>query len=108
MSRASATPREGSPRPRELLLEAARTAVSERGDAYGNPAPFFAAVAKRWSLTLGVDVSARQVVLCLLDLKQQRAVAGSGDDTFADIAGYAACAYEIDEMLGRCAGGACR
>jgi hypothetical protein len=82
---------------RERGLEAARLSVLGRGGAYGAPAAFFARVAQRWSLRFGVAITARQVALCLVDLKIERADAGHKGDTAVDIAGYAACLYEIDE-----------
>lgn len=87
------------PRPpseRELCLEAARQAVVDRADNYRPPVLFFTALAKRWSLTLGVDVTPRQVALCMIELKMQRALARPHADTVVDIAGYAACLAEID------------
>lgn len=84
---------------RDQCLDVARVAVVERAGAYGSPAPFFAAVARRWSLTLGIDVTPRQVILCLVDMKLQRALSGGGLDTFADIAGYAACGFELEGFL---------
>lgn len=83
---------------RTRCLERAHEAVVERAGAYGPPIPFFAAVARRWSLTLGVEVRAQDVVLCLIDMKMERAKAGGGVDTFGDIAGYAAIGFELDEF----------
>ena len=53
-------------------------------------------VAKRWSLTLGVDVSAEQVIICLIDLKLARLNSTPGHhDSILDVAGYAAILNEI-------------
>lgn len=84
---------------RDQCLDAARVAVIERAGAYGQPVPFFTAVAKRWSLTLGVEITAREVVLCLIEMKVQRAIGGGGLDTFADIAGYAALGFELEAFF---------
>jgi len=73
-------------------LSRAASAVTERGAAYGPPAPFFRELARRWSLVLGVEVSAAQVVGCMVQLKLLR----GGDDSIVDIAGYAACLAEIE------------
>lgn len=83
---------------RERCLDEARRIVMLRGALYRPPCPFFQKLARRWSLTLGVEVSAREVLLCLIDLKVERAVGGRHADTVIDIAGYAACLAEIDEM----------
>lgn len=69
-----------------------------RADAYGTPETLFARIAARWSLTLfgrlTAPLEARDVALLMLDMKQERAIAGKTEDTWADIAGYAACAAE--------------
>ena len=46
--------------------------LEERRDQYGDPREQFAAIADRWSITLGVEVTAAQVVLCMIDLKLVR------------------------------------
>ena len=47
------------------LLEQATRTLAERGESYGSPQPLFENVAKRWSLTLGTEVNAAQVVLLI-------------------------------------------
>ena len=77
------------------LAEAAR-AVEGRGQAYGAPEDLFERIATRWSLTFGREISAREVVLCMIDMKVERAILGRQADSPVDIAGYAACLYELD------------
>ncbi len=78
-----------------LLEEATRT-LAERGENYGSPQPVFENAAKRWSLTLGMDVSADQVITCLIDLKLARLNSNpSHRDSILDVAGYAAILNEI-------------
>ncbi|MDN2579008.1 DUF6378 domain-containing protein [Aquibium sp. ELW1220] len=78
-----------------LLSEAARI-VSDRRVAYGDPASSMAAIAARWSVTLGAPVSAAQVVLCLIDLKLARlAHDPAHEDSILDVAGYAAVLQEV-------------
>lgn len=81
---------------RERCLEAARDAVVQRGAAYGKPGVFFAELALRWSLRFGVKVTPRQVLLAMLDFKLLRAERDGGGDSAVDIAGYAACLFELD------------
>jgi len=88
---------------RERCLEAARDTVMHRGALYRPPLPFFQKLAKRWSLVLGVEVTARQVLLCLIDLKTERATGAPHPDTVIDIAGYAACLAEVDSYQPACA-----
>jgi Domain of unknown function (DUF6378) len=82
--------------PRKRCLELATGAVTQRAADYGAPHDLFGRIARRWSLTLGVPITARQVALLMMDMKIERAIAGTGADTPIDIAGYAACLYEID------------
>jgi hypothetical protein len=83
-----------------MLLEAAKV-VAERRAAYGNPAHSMAAVAARWSVTLGVPVSPESVVLCLVDLKLARlAHDPTHADSITDIAGYAAVLAEVVSTTG--------
>lgn len=80
-----------------MLLRHAEAIVRGRRDDYGDPAIFFEAVAKRWSLTLGMPVTPRRVVLCLLDLKHQRLAHDPAHaDSIADTAGYAAILSELE------------
>ena len=76
-----------------ILLRQAADVVEERRQSYGEPAAFFQAVAKRWSLTLGIPITAAQVVLCQLDIKKQRLA--HDPDSIIDTAGYAACLEEV-------------
>jgi hypothetical protein len=78
-----------------MLLEAAKV-VEQRRQAYGDAAPLMAAVALRWSITLGQPVSAAQVVLCLIDLKLARLAHDPAHaDSILDVAGYAAVLQEV-------------
>lgn len=83
------------------LLQHALTIVEERGQSYGDATTLFNQIAKRWSLTLGVNVSPEQVVLCMLDLKLSRL---SNDpthtDSMVDVAGYAAVLADVTKQSG--------
>ena len=80
----------------EAMLKEAARIVTARRKAYGDAATLFSQIARRWSLTLGVEVTAAQVALCLIDLKLARL---SNDpahaDSIMDVAGYAACLAEV-------------
>jgi hypothetical protein len=53
-------------------------------------------VAKRWSVTLSTEISAAQVVLCLIDLKLARLAHDPAQlDSIVDVAGYAAVLREV-------------
>jgi hypothetical protein len=80
----------------EVLLEQAADVVAKRRSTYGQPTELFEHVAKRWSLTLGAEISRAQVVLCLVDLKVARLTCDPRHlDSIADIAGYAGCLAEV-------------
>lgn len=79
------------------LLRHADMIVRDRRDSYGDPADFFEAVAKRWSLALGTPITPRRVVLCLLEVKLQRLVRDPRHaDSITDLAGYAAILSELE------------
>jgi hypothetical protein len=78
------------------MLAHAADVIAERDAEYGNAAASMAAIAARWSITLGCTITPAQVVLCLLDLKLVRL--GSNpkrQDSIADVIGYAALLPEV-------------
>lgn len=80
----------------EMLLKHAAEIVASRRGVYGEPAASMDVVAKRWSLTLGTQISAAQVVLCLIDLKLVRLSHDPAHvDSAIDIAGYSAVLREV-------------
>lgn len=80
----------------ELCDLAKQHTTKERTDAYGTPKDCFTDIAARWSLTLGLTITAAQVALCMIDLKMARLAQNHGhQDSWVDIAGYAACGVEV-------------
>jgi hypothetical protein len=80
----------------EEMLHSAARLVADRRKSYGDPAVLMAAIATRWSITLGRPVTAGQVVLCLIDLKLARLAHDPMHlDSLRDIAGYAAVLREV-------------
>jgi hypothetical protein len=70
--------------------------LAERQQSYGDPAVSMAAVAARWSITLGRPVTPAQVVLCLIDLKLTRLAHDPRHyDSVIDAIGYAALLQEV-------------
>jgi hypothetical protein len=71
--------------------------LQERQLHYGPPEENLVRIAKRWSLTLGQEITPQQVALCMMDVKLARL---SHDpehrDSIMDVAGYAACLNEIN------------
>jgi hypothetical protein len=80
----------------EQLLEQAASVVRDRRRTYGQPHDLFERVAARWSQVLGVSVTARQVAVCLIDVKVARLIHDPRHlDSITDIAGYAAILAEL-------------
>lgn len=80
----------------EDLLQQATATVKARREAYGPAKPSMAAVARRWSETLGQTVTPAEVVLCLIDLKLVRlSYDPEHRDSILDVAGYAAVLDEV-------------
>ena len=80
-----------------ILHEAAQV-IAERSKTYGAPDKAMAAIAARWSLTLGHPVTPAEVVLCMIDLKLTRLARDpKHQDSILDIAGYAAVLHEVTQ-----------
>ena len=84
--------------PAAMFLKHVAQVIAERGTQYGDAAGNMAAIAARWSATLGREITPAQVVLCLLDLKLARlAYDPSHEDSAVDVCGYAALLRELTE-----------
>jgi hypothetical protein len=82
----------------EQMLHHVAAIIAERGAVYGDAATSMAAVAARWSITLGHPVTPAQVVLCLIDLKLTRLQCNpQHQDSVCDLAGYAAVLQEVNQ-----------
>ena len=84
----------------EALREAARIISGERNKQYGNPEDNFERTAKIWSVILGIEITNEDVAMMMVGLKVARYASKSGfqPDTWVDIAGYAACGYEVGNL----------
>lgn len=81
------------------VLRAAEQLISvDRREEYGDPMLSFDNIATIWSVILGIEVSPNDVALCMAGLKLARAVHNRQDsDSYIDLAGYVALAWEIAE-----------
>ena len=80
----------------EMFLKHVANVIAERSALYGDSSTSMAAIATRWSATLGHEVTAAQVVLCLLDLKLARLARDpTHEDSAVDVCGYAALLREV-------------
>ena len=101
--KAEAKPSPNAQVTRRRILEEAITAVcTDRNHQYGGPEQSFSAIAEMWTAYLrcaGHDITlyARDVALMLAAFKLARAITSENPktDTYADLAGYAACAGEL-------------
>jgi hypothetical protein len=77
-------------------LDDAVFVLTQRSAAYGDPVDSLAAIAARWSLTLGATVTPAQVALCMIDLKLARLGHDpTHRDSVIDVIGYAALLPEV-------------
>ena len=80
----------------DSILKHAAGVLAERSKIYGEPDKAMAAIAARWSLTLGHPVTPAEVVRCMIDLKLTRLARDPRhQDSILDIAGYAAVLHEV-------------
>lgn len=80
----------------QCLKKACHDITGQREQDYGSPERNFSIIAELWSSYLGVEVTPLDVsmMMCLLKISRIKSGGGTGD-SFADLAGYAACGAEI-------------
>lgn len=90
----------------QILHEAEKCVCGQRPQDYGSPEDSFGLIAELWEVYLreaclgdgepNVYVSAKDVAMMMALLKIARIAGGKGtEDSFVDLAGYAACGGEI-------------
>lgn len=81
----------------KCLREACEIVNGARNQAYGNVEENFDRIASLWSIYLDTVVTPVDVAMMMALLKAARVSTGgvSHYDNYVDVAGYAACAYEI-------------
>jgi hypothetical protein len=91
--------KEQTPRQR-MLDDAASIIVGARDAQYGGPEENFTRIAKIWSVIFEKEITPEDVAMAMVGLKVARYAAKSGfqPDTWTDIAGYAACGYEVEHI----------
>lgn len=92
---------------RTKTLDAALSAVKTRGQAYGTPENNFLRIARRWNVHLlnrygaRVELDQTDVAAMMADLKLARLEeTPSHQDSWTDLAGYAACGAEVSAVAG--------
>lgn len=80
----------------EILQKAEQCVCGQREQDYGSPENNFQAIADLWSAYKSVDFTATDVAMMMALLKIARIKSGTAtEDSFVDLAGYAACGGEI-------------
>ena len=78
------------------MLKRAAEIMAERSEAYGDPRQSMAAIAARWSITLGKPITPAEVVICMMDLKLTRLASDpTHRDSMIDLIGYATVLHEV-------------
>lgn len=83
----------------EILNEAKKCVCGKREQDYGSPESNFGLIADLWSVYLRTDISEVDVAMMMGLLKIARIKNGGGTgDSFVDLAGYAACGGELNDI----------
>ena len=81
---------------RELLEEAANIVEGQRKEDYGETYKSFERISNLWSAYLSCPISPSDVTAMMIMLKISRAKqTPTHKDSWVDMAGYAACGYEV-------------
>ena len=82
-----------------ILKEAEHIVNGNREAEYGNAEDNFNTIAMLWSVYIDAKITPKDVAAMMILLKVARTKSGHGkDDTWIDIAGYAACGAEVMEV----------
>jgi len=85
----------------EILARAQQCVSGDRDGTYGAPEDSFSAIGVLWQAYLGIDLDQHDVALLLALMKIARAKANPyHEDSWVDLAGYAACGGEVARREG--------
>jgi hypothetical protein len=79
----------------EILQEAARLTAKDRQNIYGDPRTNHIRIADLWTTYLKHQITPQQVAVCMALVKIARLMETETEDSFVDLAAYAAIAGEI-------------
>lgn len=80
----------------ETLEKAKACVCGQREQDYGSPEDNFRIIAEFWSAYTGYPIDSKDVAMMMALLKIARIATGTAtEDSFVDLAGYAACGAEI-------------
>ena len=84
---------------KRFLKEVEQTLEGDRQVDYGDASKNFARIARMWEVIFGHQVTLEQVHLAMIAVKMSRLVnTPEHQDSWIDIAGYAALAAELKEL----------
>lgn len=80
-----------------MLIDAATIVSGQRDKQYGGPEENFGRIAAMWSVIFSRKFTKEEVAMAMIAVKLARHASNYGfqADTWTDIAGYAACGYEV-------------
>jgi hypothetical protein len=78
-----------------ILQEAARLTAEDRQETYGDPRINHCRIADFWTTYLEQEITPQQVAICMALVKIARLIETETEDSFVDLAAYAAIAGEI-------------
>lgn len=80
-----------------MLTDAASIVSGQRDRQYGGPEENFGRIAAVWSAIFDRKFTKEEVAMAMIAVKLARHASNYGfqPDTWTDIAGYAACGYEV-------------
>ena len=81
----------------EILEDARKSVCGHREQDYGKVENNFGLIARLWSVYLGAEITPTDVSMMMALLKIARIKNGGTEDSFVDLAGYAACGGEIND-----------
>jgi len=80
---------------RDQLLQKAEELINgDRAEEYGDAKKNFEDIAKMWSVILEKEITPQQMALCMIMVKAARLMKTDHEDSWVDIAGYAALGGE--------------
>ena len=71
-----------------IATEAINLVSQDRQKTYGHPSKNFEDTARLWSVVLGIEVTATQVALCMVQVKIAREIFAPKRDNLVDSIGY--------------------
>lgn len=85
---------------KEILAQATKLTMGDRNESHGEPYANHKRIADIWSAIIGIKITPYQAALMMAGQKLARAAYKPLEDSFVDLAAYAAIAGEIASVGG--------